>query len=500
MKCNHLSSRTMERYRQLGIADEVRAAGMPGDHPHDIAFLTSMTGIEFARVVLANADGRRSGHPVGVDADWATAEGPHRVNQKFLEPILQRHALQKDRITALTRSTCIEVGQDGTGVWAVVEGDNGERRTVRGSYLIGADGGRSLVRKTMGASFHGDAVLQQVQSTCIFAPELYDRLQGEKAWCYYTFNPQRAGHVFTIDGRGTFLVHNYMHGDETPDVVDRDASIRAILGVDESFTWVEVSKEDWIARRLVADKLQEGRVFIAGDAAHLWVPYGGYGLNAGTADVLNLTWALGAVISGWADPELLTAYQEERLPITEQVSKHAMAHQQKVAAGMIPATIEDDGPAGESARAELGRLAYELNVQQFAAAGLNYDYSYDASPLISYDGESAPDYAMGTYTPSTAPGCRAPHFWLTDGRSLYDAFGQGYSLIAFDEVDRIRPVLDTAAAAGVPIAVVTADPAVAPAEYQHHYVLVREDQHVIWRGDTAADNVSAFVARLRGAA
>jgi hypothetical protein len=242
-------------------------------------------------------------------------------------------------------------------------------------------------------------------------------------------------------------------------------------------------------------------MFIAGDAAHLWVPYGGYGMNAGIADVLHLTWTLGAILGGWAGPKMVDAYEAERLPITAQVSKFAMNHAERIIKNRhaLPGNIEDDTEEGERAREAFGRQAYDLNVQQFAAAGLNFGYSYDNSPIISYDGEPAPEYTMGTFTPATAPGCRAPHFWLAPGVSLYDRLGQGYTLLRLDQATEIRPLTAAAAAVGLPLQVIDVPVGAAPAEYKHALVICREDQHVAWRGDASPADPAALVDLLRGA-
>lgn len=501
VKCNHVSARTMERFRGLGFVHKIRNAGLPADHPHDVAFRTTMTGREIARIPIP-ARAYRYTSTLGPDTTWATPEPPHRINQKYLEPILMEHVGALPNVTLLNETTYIGFSQDKSGVEAdIADNDGGRRRSIRARFLIGADGGRSAVRKQIGAKLSGDAVLSNVQSTCIRAKDLYRLIDGDKAWGYYTFNPRRNGHVYAIDGEEVFLVHNYLTEQEAAtESVDRDAAIRTILGVDKSFEYETLSKEDWVARRLVADKFRDGNVFIAGDACHLWVPYAGYGMNAGIADVLNLTWKLRAYLSGWADPCILNAYEAERLPITEQVSNFAMSHQRKIAQADVPSEIEDETPEGQKARQNLGRAAYELNVQQFAAAGLNFGYSYADSPIIAYDGEAAPPYSMGGYTPSTAPGCRAPHFWLADGRSLYDELGPCYTLIAVGDDDNAAPLLAAAKRANVPVKVVRVAPEKAPAEYRYRFTLVREDQHVIWRGDKAPTDPQRLVETLRGSA
>src|SRR5262249_11469666 len=163
-------------------------------------------------------------------------------------------------------------------------------------------------------------------------------------------------------------------------------AIRTLLGVVPDFRYHVISKEDWYGRRLVADKFRDRRAFIAGDAAHIWVPYAGYGMNAGIADAANLSWLLAAHLNGWAPAGLLAAYEAERLPITDQVSRFAMAHAEAEIRrrGAVPNEIEEAGPRGSRAREEVGRLAYETNVQQYACAGLNFGTYYDSSPIIAY--------------------------------------------------------------------------------------------------------------------
>jgi hypothetical protein len=224
-------------------------------------------------------------------------------------------------------------------------------------------------------------------------------------------------------------------------------------------------------------------------------------MNAGIADALNLTWTLGAILGGWAGPRMIEAYEAERLPITAQVSKFAMSHAERVIRNRhaVPADLEDDTEAGRLSRDEFGRQAYDLNVQQFAAAGLNFGYSYDSSPIISYDGEPAPEYTMGGYTQATVPGCRAPHFWLEPGVSLYDRLGPGYTLLRLDEEVDVGPVTAAAAAVGMPLEIIDIPAGTAPAEYKDALLICREDQHVAWRGDQVPADAAALIDLLRGA-
>lgn len=502
VKCNHVSARTMEQFRRLGVVDKLRNAGLPEDYPNDVVFRTAMTGMELTRIPIPGRSTRYT-ETVGPDAGWPTPEPPHRINQIYLEPILLEHAVSMPGITLLNRSQVTEVQQDAEGVDAkVTDLETGEERQVRATYLIGCDGGSSGVRKQIGAVLEGDAVIQRVQSTYIRAPGLKALLPGKAAWCYYSVNPRRCGTVFAIDGEERWLVHNHLHPHELNfDAVDRDQSIRTILGVDHDFSYDVVSQEDWIGRRLVATRFRDRRVFIAGDAAHLWVPYAGYGMNAGIADGLNLTWLLSARLQGWGSDRMLDAYEAERQPITEQVSRFAMNHAQKMikARGAVPPDIEAAGADGDAVRAEAGRAAYELNVQQFCCAGLNFGYYYDGSPLIAYDGEVPPAYEMGSFTVSTVPGCRVPHFWLNDGRSLYDAFGAGYTLLTNDAGIDVSGLLAAAQSAGMPLTVLDLSKEMAlPGVYAHALTMVRPDQHVVWRGKEVPRDCHGLVRLLTG--
>ncbi|VTU32362.1 2,4-dichlorophenol 6-monooxygenase [Variovorax sp. SRS16] len=503
VKCNHVAARTMEVFRRLGVAQKLRDTGLPADHPNDVVFRTAVTGIELTRIPIPCRRDRYT-ETQGPDAWWPTPEPPHRINQIFLEPVLLEHTAALPGVTLLNRTQVTDFTQDDDGVLATAADlDAGTTRRIRARYMVGCDGGASGVRKQIGARLEGTAVIQRVQSTYIRAPQLRAMIPGRPAWSYYAVNPRRCGTMFAIDGHQTWLVHNHLNPDEPEfDSVDRDRSIREILGVGPDFAYEVISKEDWVGRRLVADRFRNGRVFLAGDAAHLWVPYAGYGMNAGIADAINLSWLLAARVQGWADERILDAYEAERQPITEQVSQFAMDHAQKMirARRAVPQNIEAPGAEGDALRAEIGREAYELNVQQFCCGGLNFGYFYTGSPIIEADGEAPPAYSMGGFTPSTVPGCRAPHFWLADGRSLYDAFGPGYTLLRFDRRTQVAALEQAAQQCGMPVALVDVDAPEVPTAYRHRLVLCRADQHVAWRGDGLPADVAALVARMRGMA
>ena len=501
VKCNHVSSRTMEQFRRLGFVKEVREAGLPADYPNDVVIRTRATGRELTRIHIPCRRDRYVDRS-GPDGWWPTPEPPHRINQLFLEPILFANAAARPRITLLNRTEFLGLVQDEAGVTADIRDlETGRAFSIRADYLVGCDGGSSLVRREIGSRLSGRDFIQRVQSSYIRAPDLIRRISKPDAWMSYLYAPERAGNLLAIDGRETWLLHNYLLPQE-PDFesVDRDACIR-LLGVGPDFEYELLGKEDWIGRRLVADRFQDRRVFIAGDAAHLWVPYAGYGMNAGIADALNLSWKLAAHLQGWAPEAILAAYEAERQPITDQVSRFAMNHAEQAIRERtsVPADIEDDTPQAAERRRETGAAAYRLHVQQFACAGLNFGYFYDASPLVVEDGEAPPTYTMYDYTPSSVPGCRTPHFWLKDGRSLYDALGPDFTLLLFDPSVDVSGFTSAAAEAGLPLKLLEIEADDVPDAYRHRLVLSRPDGHVAWRGDQSPAEPKLLIDKVRGA-
>ena len=485
VRCNHVAARTMEIFRRLGIVQAVRDAGLPADYPNDVVFRTTATGLELSRIPIP-CRAERYTVKGGPDTWWPTPEPPHRVNQIYLEPIMFAHAARSARLSIMNRTRVVDYVQADCGVQATAESpDGGDTTEISASYLVGCDGAHSDVRHVMGARLSGDAVVMQTQSTYIRAPQLLGMI-SRPSWLSVSVNPRCGGYLFAIDGMERWLIHNWRPPTENLATLDRDRCIRQILGVGSTFKYEILGQEDWTGRRMIADRFHDRRAFLCGDAAHIWIPFAGYGMNAGIADAVNLSWKLAGVLNGWAQPEILDSYQIERQPVTEQVSRYAMntaffARQSR--GNALPDNLEAPGPEGDSARARVGREAYDLNVGQACCGGLNFGYFYDASPIIAYDGEEAPRYNMYDFTQSTVPGCRTPHLWLRDGRSLYDALGPEYTLLRFDPALDIGDLTGAAGQRRVPLVVLDVDAEECAALYPHKLVLSRPDGHVAWRSN-----------------
>jgi 2-polyprenyl-6-methoxyphenol hydroxylase-like FAD-dependent oxidoreductase len=308
LKCGQIGARSMEIFRRLGLADKLRGIGLPADYPNDIVSATSVTGIELSRVPIPARGARGTPAAAGPDTVWPTPEHTHRCNQQFFEPVLSAHAAEQPRIRILHHTEITDLSQGEQGVTAsAVDLDAGTR-------FVGCDGASSLVRKSIGSEFVGNPVLQYAQSFHVRAPQLRSLLPGKPAWLYFSLNPRRCGVSMAVDGLETWNIQNYTYpGENGLDHLDRDWVIRSILGVGPDFEYEVLSCENWTARRLVASRFRDRRVFICGDAAHVWMPLGGFGMSAGIANAANLAWKLAGVLHGWATPEILDAY-ESRAP------------------------------------------------------------------------------------------------------------------------------------------------------------------------------------------
>jgi 2-polyprenyl-6-methoxyphenol hydroxylase-like FAD-dependent oxidoreductase len=500
VRCNHVASRTMETFRRLGLAHAVRNAGLPADYPNDVAFRTTAIGIEMARIPIPSRAERYTARG-GPDTGWPTPEPPHRINQLFLEPVMFRHAASVPGVSILNRTRVVDLSQSDGDVRATAERlDDGVVVQIRARYLVGCDGAHSDVRHILGIRFSGDATVMQTQSTYIRAPLLLGMMPNP-AWLSVSLNRGCSGYLFAIDGRERWVIHNWRPPGEDLATLDRERCIRQILGVDSELEFEILAKEDWTGRRMIAERFRDRRVFLCGDAAHIWVPFGGYGMNAGIADAINLSWKLAGVINGWAESPILDSYERERLPVTEQVSRHAMQASFALQAfeKLLPERLEEIGEEGDAVRARFGREAYELNVGQFCCGGLNFGYFYEDSPIIAYDGEEAPKYTMYEFEQSTVPGCRTPHFWLRNGISLYDAVGPEFTLLRFNPKVDVSELIAAAARCSFPLVVLDVDADCNEASsYREQLVLSRPDQHVAWRGDQLPPDPCRFIDKLRG--
>ncbi len=502
-RANHLSARTMEIFRTIGIADKIRKQGLPDDFANDVAFVTTLTGYEIARLPIPSRNERFNS--VGyIDSSWPTPEPAHRCNQMYFEPVIRDEAIANPRIKILFQTEITDFTQDEDGVTAT--GKNivsGSLVEIRANYMIGCDGARSMVRKKIKSKFIGDDVISRNRMALVKMPDLLKNLAMEPAWMAWFMTPKGHGSVHAIDGKDLWCFHCTLpQGEEDMESLDRDAVIKAAVGLDLPYETIHA--EDWYGRRLIASKFSDRRVFLSGDSSHIWIPMAGYGMNAGVADAVNLTWKLAAVLSGWAAPAILDTFTVERRPVTEQVSKHvaniAVVNYAAEIRRNPPVELFEEGEVGEQARASAKGFLLEANMDQFNCAGLNFGPVYDESSIIASDAATPPPFELGSYVPTTIPGCRTPYFTFENGESLYDKMGLGFALLRTDPSLDVSAILGAAKKVGMPMEVVDIEAGAADGVYDHKLVLSRPDQYVAWRGNEVPIDAGALIDQVRGAA
>lgn len=495
-RANVLQVRVQELFRRWGITGEVRDAGYPEGYPCDFVFTSRVTRHEIFRFSFPD-------HHSAINADEALlakfpeiAHSPGYklfVGQNELEPILARRAATFPEVTLMTRCRLTGFSQDEGGVAADVVGLDGKRR-IRASYMVGCDGGRSTVRAQLGLTLEGLAEFGSNLGIYFRAPDFYPSQDKGLCALYWSMAPGASGVFIPIDGREHFNLQRHLRPDERVEEIDAQKAIETSFGMKLK---AEIkSVQPWSSHALVSPKYRAGRVFLAGDAAHLFVPTGGFGMNTGIVDAIDLGTRLAGALQGWMGPAMLDAYDAERRLTAIRTAREAADNHFEITPCLLaPHTIERDDEVGDIVR---GKYATMISRQRkhFNAFGINLGYRY-ISPVIATEGNPPPPGDAETYIPSTYPGMRAPHVWLGKGLSTLDLFGTGFTLLCFgaEPPDRIG---NEAVRLGIRLDMHRIDHPKAIDIYQKAFVLVRPDGTVCWRGDNAAGLERGLLARFAG--
>jgi 2-polyprenyl-6-methoxyphenol hydroxylase-like FAD-dependent oxidoreductase len=485
--------RTREHLRRWGIADKLRAASPLGlDYPSNVVFVTRLAGQELSRFENAFycAPGR---NPLYSEhAQW--------VPQYSVEEVLRAHAQSLPGVEIRFNCELLGFEQDGERVSARLHDMEGRGDSVVDTdFLVGADGARSMVREAIGARMQGQSSLSRNYNIVFRAPGLAAAHKHGPAIMYWQVN-QDMPSVIGPMGRGDiwyFMPTQVAPGTRREDIGSA-AMIHRATGID--LPYEVLSTDEWAASRLIGDRYRERRVFLAGDACHLHPPFGGYGMNMGVADGVDLGWKLAAVLQGWGGPFLLDSYEAERRPVHESVLEEATINHAALSNQFIADGMEADGVAGDRLRREIGARIQCTKLREFVTLGIVLGYRYDNSPVIVGDGSAVPADDFINYVPSSRPGCLAPHAWLHDGSSLYDHFGAGFTLLAHADAPRadIDAALSDASRAGLPLQALQPREGAIASLYPTRFTLIRPDQHVAWRGDTWPALGSGLLARVAG--
>jgi 2-polyprenyl-6-methoxyphenol hydroxylase-like FAD-dependent oxidoreductase len=489
---NATQARTMEHFRRLGFADEVRALGLPADFPTDIAYFTRFARHELARFSLPSSrDARRLVSTLS--GSWSAAELPHRCNQKFIEPVLRRHAQALPGVSVSYGWRMTALRSNETFVEADVE-SSGSKCTVKALYLIGADGPRSTVRQVLGIRYAGESGITRPfvggRMYAVYArmPDFYREVPHRPAWMNVAFNHERRCFMPAVDGKEEFAFHTQLRPDEPESRVTEEQAVAMVRQAVGLPLRVEViARASWTAGySLVAEKFSEKRIVIGGDAAHLFTPMGGLGYNTAIEDAVNLGWKLAAVLKGQASEHLLASYEAERRPLALRNTAYAKGFADSLGNYVPPPEIEDSSPAGEAARRRAGEYYQAHGRAEFDIPGITLGGRYDGSPAIVSDGTAPPPDTANAYVPTACPGGRPPHLWMPDGRSLYDLFGFEWTLL------RLGRRTPSRIAQGPMLKVLDLESKEARDLYGADLVLIRPDQIVAWRGGSERDAAGAF--------
>ena len=486
--------RTMEFCRRWGIVGDVEASPYPRDYAQDNVYLTSMTGYELGRERFP-----------GIGQAPPPKESPQRRErcpQNMFDPILRKFAASQKTVALRHRTRLVSFTQSADQVMATLENaDTGAREEIVARYIVGCDGARSLVRETLGIPMQGNPVLTFTTNVIFRCPHLLSLHDKGKAYRHIFIGPEGTwSTIVAINGRDQWrfsIIGGSQQREYNTDEIK--TAIRRAVGCDFEFEILSVLP--WVRRELVAERLRGGRAFIAGDAAHVMSPTGGFGMNTGIQDIVDLSWKLAAVLEGWGGDGLLDSYSNERQPIGIRNVTEASGNLRRMLSVTPHPDLLDDTPQGAATRQQVGREFTETMRREWFTLGAHLGYRYEHSPICWPDGSKAPPDQPGSYVPTARPGHRAPHAWLADERSTLDLFGRGFALLGFGtDVAATAPLLEAARRRNVPVTFTAiAEPAIA-ALYERRFVLVRPDGHVAWRGDHIPQDALRLIDVVRGAA
>ena len=492
-KMDITNARSMELFRRLGLVDALRSVAVPETNNFDVSWITSLSGHELHRFRYPSVTEWRRMIRDRNDGSMPR-EPPMRVSQVEIEPVLRR-ALVGPRVEARWAVALEDLSQDLDGVTATVRTADGATEQVRCHYLVGCDGGTSRVRNCLGIRLDGQARVMPRFMTH-FRSTATDVLQRwGVAWHYQS----AAGSLIAQNDRDIWTLQTRWPQDVAPETVNPHVLLRGFAGCD--FDYEILVANAWTPHLVVAERYGLGRVFLAGDAAHQYIPTGGYGMNTGVGDACDLGWKLAAVLGGFGGPGLLASYDAERRPVGWRNCEASKRHSQVRAeiASLYRGDLTAPGPEGDVARFEAGRRIAAIGNAENESFGIELGYAYPASPVICAEsGADIPDDPV-RYMPTTVPGVRLPSVFLGDGVPIFDRLGRWFTLICVG-VPPSGPLVAAAAKHRMPLEVLQTDEPNLTEVYGSGLMLVRPDQHIAWRGGACEDfrAAEAIVACVLG--
>ncbi|HTC64809.1 MAG TPA: FAD-dependent monooxygenase, partial [Candidatus Saccharimonadales bacterium] len=486
-RCN---ARTMEIYRRLGISEQVRDAGLPRNAPMDVFLALSMAGPALAHLPCPSVAKAKAA--IAAHNDGGLLEPYQLISQYTLEPLLRSIVLALPSVTLRFGCELISFVQEADGVTAVVQSEYVSDEKIRASYLVGCDGGSSTVRKQLGIRLEGDGNIRKLRQALFHADDLYARIPIGKGRHYHIAEGPLFPFLILQDSTRHWTLHAAASSD-----AEMAEIFRKSLGMPIEFEMLSVN--EWTQHLLCAERYGDGRVFIAGDAAHLVIPTGGLGMNTGVGDAVDLSWKLAATLAGWGGPQLLASYEAERRPIglrNVKASREAMAGRQGWRSAYQP-NIKDNTPEGAATREKISTLFDTEQRKVTEISGIESGYRYVNSPVVWQESGDGPDPDNHAYVPTTWPGARLPHVWLSEGIALHDRLGPGYTLLKLGGTKADTSGLQqTFLKTHAPLDVLEISSERAREIYEYDLLLVRPDLHVAWRANQFPAEDAAKIAAI----
>ena len=494
--------RTMEHYRKLGLADKIREVGLPLDHSGDAVFVTRINSHELCRINIPTLRDRIKN---GSDDLKIGPETFQRASQMFVEKIL-KDEIDKSKFIDVRFGWSMETFSQSNGnvTLEIRNLKNNKVERLTSDYLVGCDGAQGKIRKTLGIKYTGksgdevDFMMGRMLSIYFESPDLYKIMKTDPPWQFHTMNSDGRASIVALDGKGKFLTWAKLGRDEDPNKVDPLSYIYQAFGQEVPVKLI--SALPWQAGlSLVAEKYQDGRILLAGDAVHLFTPTGGFGMNTGIGDVDNLGWKLAAICKGWGTVSLIETYETERRPVAIRNLAQSYALAEAKSSLQVPNGIEKSGSEGEKIRRELSNSILEKLKEEYFCLGIQLGARYDDSPIIINEDNLLPDSSPYDYTPTSHPGGRAPHAWLEDGSALFDHFSNGFTLLKLGTVKiNTDSFVNRAANLRIPLVLYENTSKDLLHLYKYNLVLIRPDQYVAWRGNNIPEDLDSVLNRVSG--
>ena len=488
--------RTMEAFRQWGIAGKVRDCGFPESYELSMVFCTSLTGLLLDR----------EKYPSMRDAPTPpeTPEKKQRCPQLWLQPILLQAAQDSSFTSLMFKHKLQRVEQTQAHAVAVAQDlENNQVKTIRAQYLLGCDGATSLVRSQAGIEMDGRLLSYSI-NILIHAPNLVAQHRMGQGERYMFVGPTGMwGNLTVVDGADTWRLTVLGSKGKMPlETFDAHHWVCKAFGTLDDparIPFQVLSVTPWRRSEMLATRYVNGRIALVGDSAHTMSPTGGMGMNTGIQEVLDIGWKLQGLLNGWGGPNLLNSYEIERRPIAMRNISFSTQNFKAWQDTPEPDAVCDNTPQGAAVRAAIGKRLRDSTRVEWESMGLQLGHRYDDSPICVPDGSAPTPDDFRTYVPTARPGSRAPHAWLRDGRSTLDLFGRSFVLLQFGSGEySAAALIEAFSARKIPLEIVTLTEPDIAALYERRFVLVRPDGHVAWRAD-AIDDAYLIADVVRGA-